>query len=89
MGGSSSKSTEEIDTDNNGILNGNVINNGQIIEKIDKDIVHEHWLLIVIIVLKSIHIAIILVKWFVKHVRKQHQRDQELKKIIIERNKTP
>lgn len=87
MGSSDSKPEENNDTQINGILNGNQINNGQIIQKIDSDLVKENWLLIIIIVLKSIHIAIILVKWFTKYVRKQHQRDQELKQIIIERNR--
>lgn len=89
MGGSSSTPQKATDTDNNGILNGNLINNGQIIEKIDSDLVKENILLLIIIVLKSIHIAIVLVKWFVKFIKKQHQRDQELQQIIIENNKKP
>lgn len=37
---SDSKPDTKHDVDNNGILNGNLINDGQIIEKIDDDIVH-------------------------------------------------
>lgn len=89
MGGSDSKPIEDTDTQNNGILNGNLINNGQIIEKIDTDIVRENYLLLLLIILKFIHILIVVIKWFKKYVRKQHQHEQELRQIIVEKNRNP
>lgn len=66
MGGSSSKDTVPT-TDNKGVLNGNIINNGQIIEKVEDDLQKENILLIIIIILKVISILIVGIKWFVKH----------------------
>lgn len=87
MGGSSSKTDSA--TDNKGLLNGNFINNGNIVEQIDKDIVHENLLLTIIIVLKFIHIAIIVVKYFVKYIRRSQQRDQELHSVLVAQNIRP
>lgn len=89
MGGSSSTPETKHDTDNNGLLNGNFINNGQIIEKIDNDLVRENWLILILIILKAIHIAIIVIKWYTKKIKNDHQRSRELQQIIIEKNRKP
>lgn len=87
MGSSSTK--PNTDTTNTGMLNGNLINNGQIIEKIDEDIIRENLLLLILIVLKSIHIAIIIIKWYTKKVKNSHKRDQELQQVLVDRNRKP
>lgn len=89
MGGSSSKNIPKTEVENTGLLNGDLINNGQIIEKIDDDIVRENWLLLIVIILKAIHIAIIIIKWYTKKVKNSHRREQELQQILIEKNRKP
>lgn len=52
MGGSSSKSDERTSTtDNKGVLNGNVINNGQVIKEIDSDLLDIEKLLYILIII--------------------------------------
>lgn len=87
MGGSSSKKEPEVD--NTGVLNGNVINNGNIIEAIESDLSSETLLLKIIIVLKAIHILIIVVKWLIKFIRQRENRNQKIDQIILEANKNP
>lgn len=85
MGGKSSKSEE---TDNTGMLNGNFINNGNIVEKIEKDISSETLLLKVIIVLKTIHILIILVKAAIKYIKKRESQSRQMEEIILRQNRS-
>lgn len=59
MGGSSSRVEKPQTAENNGMLNGNLINNGNIIETIEKDISNENLLLKIVIALKAIHILIV------------------------------
>lgn len=87
MGGSSSKASKEID--NKGVLNGNVINNGNIIEHIESEIVSETLLLKIVIALKLIHILIILVKCFVKFIRNRENRERKINDIILRSNQNP
>lgn len=85
MGGSSSKEpTPEVD--NNGVLNGNVINNGNIIEAIETDLSNEAFLLKIVILLKSVHIVIILVKWLVKYIKNQSNQERKIEQILLENN---
>lgn len=84
MGGSSSK--PEID--NKGVLNGNVINNGNIIEAIEKDISSETFLLKIIIALKVVHILLIVIKWFVKYIKNKENRERQIEQILVERNRS-
>lgn len=87
MGRSSSKAEPKVD--NTGVLNGNVINNGNIIEAIESDLSSETLLLKIIIVLKAIHILIILAKWLVKFIRQRENRNQKIDRMILEANKNP
>lgn len=89
MGGSPSKEDTVPTTDNKGVLNGNIINNGQIIEKVEADLQKENILLIIIIVLKVISILIVGIKWFVKHIQKQQNRNQQVEQILLEANRNP
>lgn len=82
MGSSDSKP----ETDNKGLANGNVINNGQIIEKVKADMAKENILITILIILKIISIVIVAVKWFTKHVRRQQQRNQQLERVIVQAN---
>lgn len=82
MGSSSSKPT----TDNTGLANGNLINNGQIIERVEADMAKENVLIIILIVLKFISLLIICIKWFTKHVRRQQQRNQQIERVIVQAN---
>lgn len=85
MGLSPSK-VDESEVDNKGLLNGNFINNGNIVEKIDKDIVHENLLLTIMVVLEIIHISFIIIRSFIKYIRRQQQRDQQLRTVLVQRN---
>lgn len=82
MGGSSS--TPEVD--NKGILNGNVINNGNVIEAIEVDLSNEALLLKIVIVLKSVHILIILIKWLIKYIKNQSNQERKIEQILLENN---
>lgn len=88
MGSSDSKPSIPS-TDNKGLANGNVINNGQIIEKVEADMQKENILLIIIIVLKVISILVVCIKWFVKHIRQQQSRNQQMEQILLEANRNP
>ena len=88
MGSSDSKQVTPT-TDNTGLANGNIINNGQIIEKVEEDIQKENILLTVIIVLKVVSILIVCIKWFVKHIRQQQSRNQQVEQILLEANRNP
>lgn len=85
MGSSDSKP----ETDNTGLANGNVINNGQIIEKVEADMARENILLIIIIILKAISVLIVCIRWFVKHIRRQQSRNQQVEQVLLEANRNP
>lgn len=85
MGGSSSKDTKPS-VDNKGVLNGNVINNGNIIEAIESDLSNEAVLLKVVIFLKTVHIIIILIKWLVKYIKNRANQDRKIEQILLEAN---
>ena len=81
MGGSGSKrETESID--NKGLLNGNVINNGNIneISKNINDI--ENTFYIVLIVLIVIVVSN-MIKCLIKYVKKQHESQRRLEEIVV------
>lgn len=77
MGGSSSKETKP-EVDNKGVLNGNVIN-----EAIESDLSNAALLLKIVIVLKSIHI---LIKWLIKFIKNQSNKEQKIEQILLEQN---
>lgn len=83
MGGSTSKNDEQ--TDNRGLLNGNFINNGNIIEKIESDISAENFLMKIVILLNALHIFIVLGKCLVKFLRNRESRNQRIDDIILHR----
>lgn len=85
MGLFGSKPTKEID--NKGVLNGNVINNGNIIEAIEQDLSSEATLLKIVIALKVIHILIIAAKWAIKSIRQRENRNRQVEQILLEANR--
>lgn len=89
MGGSSSKDKPVSTTDNAGVLNGNIINNGNIIEQIEKDVSQEALLLKIVIVLKAIHLLIIVIKWALKTVKNRENRNRTIDQFILENNRNP
>lgn len=86
MGGSSSKAQEE--TDNTGMLNGNFINNGNIVEKIEQDILSETLLLKIVVALKIIHILIVIIKMFVKYLKRREGQNRKIEEILLKSNRT-
>lgn len=89
MGGSSSKDEPITTTDNKGVLNGNVVNNGNIIEQIEKDVSQEAILLKIVIALKAIHLIIILIKWFIKYIKGREQQNRQVEQILLRANNNP
>lgn len=75
MGGSESKQ----ETDNKGLANGNVINNGHIEfeNSVSSELKHMEITLYINLVAKIILIMIILVKW-VRHTQTQEQKLNEI-----------
>lgn len=90
MGGSGSKPTEKppTETNNNGMLNGNLINNGNIIETIEQDISNENLLLKIVILLKTIHILIVLIKLAIKYVKKSESQKRQIEEINLKQNRS-
>lgn len=86
MGGSSSKETKP-EVDNKGVLNGNVINNGNIIEAIESDLSDEAVLLKIVIAVKIVHILIILIKWAIKVIKRHENRNRAIEHIMVEKNR--
>lgn len=86
MGGSESKPSEPKN-DNTGMLNGNVINNGNIVEQIERDILSENLLLKIIITLKSVHILIVIVKAFVKYLKQREEQKRKIEEILLNGNR--
>lgn len=84
MGSKSSKS-EENPIDNTGMLNGNFINNGNIIDKIEKDMDTENYLMKIVILLNAVHILIVLGKCLVKFLRNREHRNTRIDDIILHR----
>lgn len=76
------------EVDNTGVLNGNIINNGNIIEKIEKEVSTEAFLLKIVIALKIIHILIILIKWAIKTIKNRENRNRKIDAIILEANRS-
>lgn len=83
---SSSKSEEQ--TDNTGMLNGNFINNGNIVEKIEKDLTNEGLLLKIVIVLKITHILIVVIKVFVKYLKRREEQKRQIEEILLKSNRS-
>lgn len=82
MGGTSSSNKE---TENVGLFNGNKINNGQIFELIEKDIIDiDLWLKIALIV-QVIYIITKLVRYSIKTIKKNHDRNSKLNKVVVQR----
>lgn len=87
MGGSDSKPEAGKSQDNTGMLNGNIINNGNIVEQIEKDLNSENYLLKIVIAVKIVHILIILAKWAIKTVRRQENRNRAIEHMMVEQNR--
>lgn len=85
MGGSSSKTEEQ--TDNKGLLNGNFINNGQIIERIEKDLTSETLLLKFVIFVNCVHILIVLIKMFIKYLKRRNTQERKIDEILLSANR--
>lgn len=86
MGTGSSKDAPEVD--NKGVLNGNVINNGNIIEAIENDISNETVLLKIVITLKAAHILIVLIKMAIKFVKRHESQKRQIKEIMLKANRS-
>lgn len=86
MGGSSS-SEDKPKVDNKGVLNGNVINNGNIVEQIERDLDSENYLLKILIAVKIVHILIILVKWAIKAIKRHENRNRAIEHMMVEQNR--
>lgn len=84
MGGSDS----EPAADNKGVLNGNIINNGKIIEAIETDISSENFLLKIVIALKTIHILIVLIKMFVKFIKSKENQKRRIEEIALQSHRS-
>lgn len=85
MGSSSSKPK----IDNTGLANGNIINNGNIIETIENDLSAEALLLKILIVLKTIHIIMVAAKWFAKFLRKRENQHRNIESSMLSANRNP
>lgn len=85
MGGSSSK--EESDVDNKGLLNGNFNYNGNIVDKIEEDLTNEGLLLKIVITLKIIHILIVLIKAFIKYLKRREGQNRKIEEILLKSNR--
>lgn len=87
MGGSSSKTDEKTSTtDNKGLLNGNLINNGQIVKEIDSDLIDIEKVLYILLIILLIKLVLTMFKMYMKNQKKQQLRNQRLDSIIIPRN---
>lgn len=82
MGSSDSKPT---DIDNKGMLNGNLINNGQIIEKIESEVLDiDIWLKIAL----GVQIFCMLAaaaRYVVKSLKKKHEKEAQIEKVLVQR----
>lgn len=80
MGGSSSK---DSGTENNGLLNGNIINNGKIVQDIDTDLNKIERIFHILLVMISVMILMSMVKTFVKYIKKENERERRLEQIVL------
>lgn len=82
MGSSESKS----ETDNKGLANGNIINNGNIDfqSSVNNELKHIEITLYISLVAKFVLILIVLLKWYTKRVRKNQNQEQKLNEIVLQ-----
>lgn len=76
-------SSEEKTVENNGLLNGNFINNGNFVRSIDDEVHQIEKLFIVIIVLLFLILVSIVVKSFVKFIRKAAEQERRIETIAL------
>lgn len=80
MGGSDSK--EAPKTANNGLLNGNeVYATSSVINHIDLELENLEILQVIAIVLKIIILVVILLKWFINHIKEEQNRNRRIEEL--------
>lgn len=75
--------SNEKDIDNNGLLNGNFINNGNYMKSIDKEVNTIEKCFITVIILLSLILLVIVVKSLVKYVRKIAEQERRIENIAL------
>lgn len=90
MGLFSSKPKEAGDIDNSGLLNGNSINNGLIVQdidsevnNIDKELVNIQKLLYVLIIMLLVMILFSMVKTLMKYVKKSVEQEKRIESMVL------
>lgn len=86
MGGSQTKTSDSQNTDNTGLLNGNLMNNGKIINEIDGDLISIKQLVYVIVAVLVLNLLITIFKIYQKNQKRTQLRNQRLDNIIVPRN---
>lgn len=77
----SSTKTEQVD--NTGLLNGNFINNGNIVKSIDEEVHTLEKLFIIIIILLVLILIIMLIKIFVKYIKNSMEQARRIETIAL------